>query len=463
MRYWYRVKQSILLGGDVASFLFGLWASLGLRYLRLPTEQDIALNIGLFLITFGFWIVINFVNGLYDIRFLDNTKRFYRHLFESAFASLLASVLFFYLIPSAQITPKTILVLNIVIGYGFMALWRYIYNTVIGSRRFQTNVIFVGLNDEVKELIDILKRKQTEYTTVALIDPDLGSTTRHFDHTIEVYRGLKTIRPAITNHHANLVVIAPHLRQNPEALRELYELLFWHVEISDLSTFYEIITGRIPPLIFSESWFLDHLRNTERPMYDKCRVILDYLVGSLGGLLFLIFCIPIAILIRLSSPGPVLIRQQRIGECGRPFVLYKFRSMYALSAGGMAETSGVEFAKKDDKRVTSVGKFLRKTRLDELPQFWNILKRDITLIGPRPERPEIVEQLEARMPYYPLRHIIKPGLTGWAVIHQNYTDTLETSLQKLQYDLFYIKNRSLLLDISIVLRTMNILFRMRGQ
>ncbi|MFA4831687.1 MAG: sugar transferase, partial [Patescibacteria group bacterium] len=138
-------------------------------------------------------------------------------------------------------------------------------------------------------------------------------------------------------------------------------------------------------------------------------------------------------------------------------------SMYALSDDGSAELNGAQFAKKKDARATPIGKLLRRTRLDELPQILNLLKRDITLIGPRPERPEIVSQLTGRMPYYPLRHIVRPGLTGWAVLHQNYTDTLETSLQKLQYDLYYIKNRSSLLDLSILLRTINVIVRMRGQ
>ena len=134
---------------------------------------------------------------------------------------------------------------------------------------------------------------------------------------------------------------------------------------------------------------------------------------------------------------------------------------------GSAEVCEYNFekwvAKKGDQRVTPVGKFLRKTRLDELPQAWNLLKRDVTLIGPRPERPEIVRELENRMPYYTLRHIVRPGLTGWALIHQNYTDTVDKALEKLQYDLYYIKNRSLLLDAIIALRTVNVLIRLMGQ
>jgi lipopolysaccharide/colanic/teichoic acid biosynthesis glycosyltransferase len=167
--------------------------------------------------------------------------------------------------------------------------------------------------------------------------------------------------------------------------------------------------------------------------------------------------------IKINSPGPILYKQQRIGQGGRTFQLYKFRSMYSLTPDGGAETAGAQFAVKDDKRVTRVGKFLRKTRLDEIPQFINLLKGDITLIGPRPERPQIVEQLESAIIFYSLRHIVKPGLTGWAVVHQNYTDTMEKTLQKLQYDLYYIKNQSVFLDISILLKTINLVIRMMGQ
>lgn len=143
--------------------------------------------------------------------------------------------------------------------------------------------------------------------------------------------------------------------------------------------------------------------------------------------------------------------------------MYKFRSMKALSADGSAETGGAQFASKKDSRITPVGNILRKTRLDELPQVINLLRRDISFIGPRPERPEIVAQLQREMPYYNLRHLVRPGLAGWAVLHQHYADSIASSLVKLQYDLFYIKNRTALLDITILLKTIDHLLHAKGQ
>jgi len=460
----YRVKQFILLSTDIASFYIAFIMSLTLRYQRPPTPENILQHIPLFSIVFFFWIVLNYINGLYDLVQLSYTKKYYRRLSETAILSLIGSACFFYLLPANQnITPKTILVLNVIIGYSISAALRAMYNRIIGIKRLQTNVIFVGVTKETEELIETIKQNpERGYKTVAIIDPEKHIKNATYDHC-EVFHGLHTIRPCITNYQGHVVVMAPHLKQNEDALRELYQLLFWKVHIIDLPSFYESITGRIPPSTFSESWFLNHLQNKNHPVYEKIRTIIDYIAIVFIGAYFILLLPIIAITIKITSTGPIFIKQKRIGQQGKIFTMYKFRSMYALAEDGSAETDGWEFAKKQDIRITSIGTFLRKTRIDELPQVINLFKRDITLIGPRPERPAIVEELETRMPYYPLRHLVRPGLTGWAVIHQHYTDTLESSLEKLQYDLYYIKNRSLLLDISILLRTINVVMRFMGQ
>ena len=365
--------------------------------------------------------------------------------------------------PITILTPKTILLLTVLFGYGSSLLWRIFYIHAFGKHRLQTKILFVGYKKEVGELIDIIKAQPEQgYVCGAVIDPDNIVNSNDINGA-ELYHTLKTIRPAISTHDIKLVVIAPHLREDEDTLRELYELLFWSVQVTDLSSFYQLITGRIPPSTFSEGWFLDHLKNHTQPAYNSIRRISDYIGGVILSITFLLLFIPIAIAIKVNSKGPVLYTQNRVGEKGRKFKIYKFRSMYSLGADGGAEVGDVQFAKKGDKRITKVGGILRKTRLDELPQFINLLKGDVTIIGPRPERPEIVEKLEEKMPYYNLRHVIKPGISGWAQVNQHYTDNLETSLQKLQYDLYYIKNRSFLLDLSIMLRTVNVLFRLMGQ
>lgn len=462
MKLVYRIKQASLVFGDVFCFGLSFWITLTLRYWQIPNFETLFRSTGLYIGLFLCWLVINYINGLYDLSGRIQRGNLYRRIAETSFIILIFSVIYFYFLPNAEIAPKRILFFNVLIGYTLLALWRVFFEKYIGSQKLRTNVIFVGMTPETKDLIQfILKHKQSGYNIVAAIDTT--KTMKNKENSFAVYHDLKSLRPAINTYKAQLVIIAPHLQRDEDALRELYELLFWSVEIVDATSFYENITGRIPPATFSESWFLEHIHTKVNPLYEKWRTMLDYVAGATIGIFFITLGSVIALLIRITSPGPIFILQKRVGLNGNIFTLYKFRSMYALSPDGSAEVSGVEFAQKEDKRITPVGKFLRKTRLDELPQCINLLKRDVTLIGPRPERPEIVEELTLRMPFYPLRHVVRPGLTGWAVLHQNYTDTIEKSLEKLQYDLYYIKNRSFLLDISILLRTVNIVLRLMGQ
>lgn len=462
MRFLYRFKQIVLLTGDVLSLFIALWLSLLIRNLEIPTIEKWLTHFPLFSIIFLIWILNNYINGLYDLIKISQKQKFYRRFVETSILSLIVGVFFFYLINNTSIAPKTILLLNIFLGYGLSFLWRSAFRKFSGLKKLQTNVLLVGYTPEIKELLEIFnKYPEKGYIISALIEPN--KVVKASEFPFDVYYNLHTIRPAITNHNVQIVVISPSLKNDPEAMREFYELLFWKVQINDLSSFYEIVTGRIPPFTFSEGWFLQHLRHHENTIYEKFKILTDFLGAFIIFLVF-IFLFPfIALGIKLTSKGPIFFKQKRIGRFGKHFMIYKFRSMYALSGDGSAETEGATFAKKGDKRITSFGKFLRKTRLDELPQAINMLKGEIGLVGPRPERPEICKTLEERMPYYSLRHVVKPGLTGWAVINQNYTDTMESSLQKLQYDLFYIKNRSVLLDVSIILKTVNLVIRFMGQ
>lgn len=463
MVFLYRIKQLTLASGDVLGFILGLVAAFIIRNGILPTSMDIDRHIALFLIVFGLWVIVNYINGLYDLARLNNDRTFYRRFGETTGISLVIGVLFFYLAPQRDIAPKTILLLTVFFGYGISLLWRLMMQAFLGTGKLRTRVLFVGYSNEMHELANILiNNPKRGYHVVACIDA--SETLRSQDMGgVDVYTSVKAIRPAISTHKANLVVIAPHVHQNEDVVRELYELLFWPVEMTDLTSLYEIVTGRIPSSVFSESWFLGHMKQMRHPLYESFRTLVDYTAALTLGIAFLIFFPFVAAAIKIHSPGPIFFRQKRVGQYKRIFDLYKFRSMYALSPDGSAETGRWEFAQKKDKRITPVGRIIRKTRIDEIPQFINLFKREITLIGPRPERPEIVEEIERGIPYFHLRHVVKPGLTGWAVLHQNYTDDTSQYEKKLQYDLFYIKNRSFLLDLSILLRTINVILRFRGQ
>jgi len=182
----------------------------------------------------------------------------------------------------------------------------------------------------------------------------------------------------------------------------------------------------------------------------------------LGGMGVLLFSL-LACLIKIETRGPVFIRQRRVGKNGRVFTLFKLRSMIASGPGGLAEENGARWAREHDTRITRVGAFLRKTRMDELPQIWNVLKGEMSFVGPRPERPEFVETLKKTIPFYDIRHMARPGLSGWAQINFPYGASARDALEKLRYDLYYLKHRSFLLDLAIILKTLKVLVSRGGR
>jgi exopolysaccharide biosynthesis polyprenyl glycosylphosphotransferase len=221
----------------------------------------------------------------------------------------------------------------------------------------------------------------------------------------------------------------------------------------DLSQAYETLLHKIPIDFVSQTWFLQNLSEGDKKIYDKIKrfddIILTSLIVIITSPLWLIF----ALLIKLEDKGPMFYKQKRVSKDGKDFWLTKFRSMKVDAENGEAK-----WAEKNDPRITKIGRFLRKIHLDELPQMINVLKGDISLVGPRPERPEFVKKLEKEIPHYQLRHIIRPGFTGWAQIKFRYGRTIEDSHEKFQYDLYYIKNRSLFLDLGVLLKTFQLFF-----
>ncbi|MBD3645933.1 MAG: exopolysaccharide biosynthesis polyprenyl glycosylphosphotransferase, partial [Pseudomonadales bacterium] len=254
-------------------------------------------------------------------------------------------------------------------------------------------------------------------------------------------------------HLTGMSVSAPaHL---PEALvNRLMAIRIGGLRIYRLNDFYEQYLARLPVFHLNQTWLaMAHgFELIHNPIGLRFKRYLDVLISLAGGLLLVPVFIVVAAVILFTMGTPVLYRQQRVGENGRPFTVVKFRTM-----GADAEDDGAQFTSEDDPRVTPTGRFLRKFRLDELPQFWNVLKGDMSFIGPRPERPEFIDDLQARIPYYNLRHVVKPGITGWAQVMYGYGDSAEDAVEKLQYDLFYIKNYSLILDISIMVKSMKVI------
>jgi exopolysaccharide biosynthesis polyprenyl glycosylphosphotransferase len=242
--------------------------------------------------------------------------------------------------------------------------------------------------------------------------------------------------------------------------KEIIELFEEGVNIKSFESFYEEITDRVPKEFLDHNFYknINLSSSSDNKFYQVFRRILDVIVSSIGLLVFLIILPIIIILNLLGNRGPFFYTQNRVGQRGKEFKIYKLRSMVVN-----AEQQGAQYAIKNDKRITVFGKFLRNTRLDEVPQFFNILKGDMSLIGPRPERPEFVEDLQEKIPFYAIRHVVKPGLTGWAQVNFPYASNLEEQEKKLRYDLFYIKEQSTYLDFKIIIKTMTTILFFRGQ
>jgi exopolysaccharide biosynthesis polyprenyl glycosylphosphotransferase len=229
------------------------------------------------------------------------------------------------------------------------------------------------------------------------------------------------------------------------------------VAIEECASFYERLTGRVHLSMMRPSWLIFSGRGRQSRVGAFARALAHRAVALVGAVLSLPLALLAAALVKLESPGPVLYRQERVGENGRVFTIMKFRSMRSD-----AEKDGPVWAQAGDARVTRVGRVLRKTRVDEIPQFWNILKGEMNFVGPRPERPHFVSQLAAEIPFYEQRHLTRPGLTGWAQIKYPYGSSVEDARQKLQYDLYYIKNQNLVLDAIILFETVKTILFGRG-
>ncbi len=458
----YRFKQITLLLGDLCMLYAGLYTALVLRYLASPSTNMLAGLVEPMTVLFFGATIILFIIGLYDIGRLKNNLAFFQKLALAAGIWFVVAIIFFYVRSHTDLTPKTLLLITALTSFGFIGVWRFLYNRYLSIAIWRTNIVFAGITKEVEELALFLNQQPQRGMHIAgYVLNDTTSVPAFISRQL-VYSSLKALREAFPE-PVGIVVISPQMETSAALLTECYRALFDKISIVNLAAFYEDILKRVPPFTFSESWFITHLKEQEKKMYDRFRILIDYSIAFVVGVVFAITFPIIAIIIKITSPGPLFFKQERVGRLGLPFTMYKYRTMQALQSDGSAEVNGPQFAQTSDSRITPFGKFLRRTRLDEIPQFINVLKGEMALIGPRPERPQFVSELVKAMPFYSLRHLVKPGLTGWAQLHKSYYGSLEENLFKLEYDLYYVKNRGPLIDIAILLKTINILFRMIGR
>jgi len=440
------IKRIILLIGDITVLYASLWLVLLIRY---GAKFDINIwqqHFIPFTIIYIIWLVVFFIAGLYDISLARNNIDFYSTLLRGLTINIGLAITFFYFLPFFGITPKTNLFLNIAAFAILFTSWRQLYNYLVKSSALINNVLIIGKNKEIDQIIKIVENNpQLSYKIIKQINPQDIKTP--FDILeMATSENIKTI----------ITAIDPH--QDARLVQSLYQCLPLKISFNDLPSFYEKILGKVPITSIGEIWFLENLTEDQKNFYEASKRILDMVGALVFGLISFCFYPFIILAIKLDSKGPIFYKQIRISQDGQIFKVIKFRSMV-----DEAEKGGAQWADQQDHRITRVGRFLRKTRIDEFPQFWNILIGQMSFIGPRPERIEFVQQLEKEIPYYQIRHIVKPGLTGWAQVNFHYGASVADSIEKLQYELYYIKHRSLILDLSILLRTIKIILQGGGR
>ena len=451
------MNKIILILGDGFIFYGALFLALIIRFQSWPEEKIWQPHLLPFSILFVLWLLIFYITGLYDLKKFISFKELRSVLIRTMTLAGGLAILLFYLVPFFGITPKTNLVLDIGVSLGFLIIWRrFFFAKLLKAEKIK--MLFFGLTRETAAFASFINQNpQIGYETAAIMKLP-GENENSFESSAPVLEFDHNIVSLIKEKSVSLIVASSSIKQNKELIRMFYEVLPLGITIIDFPRFYEGLTGKVPVSLINEVWFLENLTELDKYIFEIIKRWFDVIFSLLLSVPALLAAPFAALLIKLESPGPVFYFQKRIGKNGRIFEIIKFRSMKAN-----AETNGARWAEKNDNRVTASGRFLRKTRIDELPQLWNVLKGELSLIGPRPERPEFTETLKKEISHYAMRHLIKPGLSGWAQINFPYGASKEDAMEKLQYDLFYIKNRSLTLDLDIFLKTLATIFRHQGR
>lgn len=414
---------------------------------------------GAFVVVFVSFLFSFYVMGSYD-RKQERGKVTFNILIAAIVGTVIITILYFFLPPWRQ--GRTVLLLNGCFAFLLVLSQR----KIIGKVRVRTGqaepTLIIADSDSAKVLVEDLMQHQFAHNLniVGVVNGnDVNAGTELFGG-VKVLGTYKDVEPLLDAHKIQTLVVSRKTELPSVVLSKLIEIKFRGVKIVDAGRLYMKITSKVPIHLTDDEWWLTNEGFTllHNKIVRHVRRLVDFVLSLLALVLLLPTFLAVSALIKLTSKGPVFYRQRRVGEQDKVFTLVKFRTM----VDGAESETGPVWSQEKDPRATWLGKLLRRTRLDEIPQFVNVLKGDMSLIGPRPERPKFVKELESHIPYYRFRHMIKPGLTGWAQVMYRYGASHEDAMEKLQYDLYYIQEMSLWLDLIILLKTIGTVLRKKG-
>jgi sugar transferase (PEP-CTERM system associated) len=395
-----------------------------------------------------------YYTGIYDLTEVQSSRELLVRLLQGAGVAATLLAIPYVIVPSAVVDARTFVTALAVYGTAVL-LWRLIFNSLSRDPHLEERILILGTGHAARMLTqEIWMRHDFAYRLVGFIGHDAGPclVRRH-----DILGDVQDIGRIVADRHVTRIVISLADRRGHLPIDELLRAKLAGVRVEDATTTYERLTGKILLDDLKPSWLIFSDGFHASRMTRVVKRTFDLVLSTFGFLLATPLMLMSAIAVRLDSPGPILYSQQRVGENGRMFTLYKFRSMRAD-----AENGTPVWAIDNDERVTRIGRFLRTTRLDELPQLWNVMLGDMSFVGPRPERPYFVQQLRTLIPFYQERHSVKPGVTGWAQVKYRYGSTVEDAMEKLRYDLYYIKHMSIFFDITIVIDTVKVILVGRG-
>lgn len=433
-------RRLILIVIDTFILLGSLYFTLFIRNFGSPENDYFLSFLPSFLLIITTSLAIFYIYGLYDKPSLRLVRELRSRIITSQILAGIMAVVFFYSIPSLGIAPKTILFIYVAVASLAMIVWRYYASLFVLKYRKQNSII-IGSGKSFQLLVDELSTNpHTGITLISVIDLDTYNVERLGDV-------FKSMEPD------SLIVDLrdPRIKQH---FGVLYKRMWEGAAVYDIISVYEDVFDMVPLDILNQEWVFRHINNARRMQFVKRT--LDVILSAPALIVSALFYPFIYIAIKLEDGGPVLYPHTRIGRYGIPFTVYKIRSMEHKETNELNET----------KQITKVGKFIRKTRIDEIPQLWNVIRGDLSLIGPRPESPKLVEEYSQAVPFYPIRHIVRPGLSGWAQIQQREVpkfgiDVTQTTT-KLAYDIYYLEHEDIWLDLAIVLKTVKVLLSKSG-
>ena len=448
-------ERFILFMGDlfliVLSALISTWVRFG-QPVNVFTTYTGALILALVL-----YPIPLYVFDMYNMRWSFQSKETILRTSVAVLLGAFLSALFFYLLPAWQY-GRGVLFIQAFFLIIMVTGWRMAYGSLFQATLSKVGTLVLGAGECGKTVYRLLSSPLSPYEVRGFLDDDPANQGKRVG-TSAVLGTRDQLNKVTKQIWAKAAILATPRNGHPHVIREILDARLNGVEVLEMPTVYERLTGRVPVRHIEDEWllFAEGFYLLSKEYVQKLKRLMDIGVSGLLLLGLTPLMILTALAIRLDSPGPIFYRQTRVGKGGKCFTVSKFRSMCRN-----AESQGAQWAKKEDPRVTRVGRWIRLLRIDEIPQLVNVFRGEMSLIGPRPERPEFVKELEKVIPYYGVRHSVPPGVTGWAQVNYPYGASVEDALHKLEYDLYYIKNMSLLLDIKILLRTIGVVLLGEG-